>query len=173
MLQLIRPKGALQLRSCVGFLKPVGHQSQVGRLSSLPNSAVEPKRPFDGLPIGRLIDELSQPNELANRLEESMQVLLSKGKRKTTTPEEDEDKKELNKILEKLDIKRPDRPVDPTLKSSLNPDYDPHDNRPNRQQLEEFYQYIEKAVGGDRFRWTIVHCRAQRKPKLTASFLTV
>ena len=59
---------------------------------------------------------------------------------------ERKEQKELDKMLEALDMKKPERPVDPRLKSSLNPDYDPHSNKPSKEQLEEFYKYIEKTV---------------------------
>lgn len=76
-----------------------------------------------------------------------MHVLLSKGKGKNKlTAEEQADKENYHKILEALDLKSPDRPPNPHMKSSINPDYDPHEDRPSREQLEEFYQYIEKAV---------------------------
>ena len=138
----------MHLRNCVGVLNQTGHLSQTNQqisLSSLPTFANQPNRPFDSLTISRLIDELSGPNELAIRLEKSTHVLLSKGKSKLT-PEEQVEKKRLNKLMEAMDIKSPDRPPNLHLKSSLNPQYDPHEDRPSQEQLEEFYKYVEKAV---------------------------
>ena len=151
MLQLIRSRNALQFRACAGFLTQASRQtirqSQTSHQSSLPKCAIEPSQSLNDLQIGRLINELSQRNEFANRLQKSMHVLLSKKKRKSgTTPEEEKDEENFKQMLEDFELKAPDRPVNPKLKSSLNPDYDPHSDRPTREQLEEFYKYIEKTV---------------------------
>lgn len=146
MLHLIRSKSALQLRSCAGLLYQVNHQSS---LASCATQTIVSDRPLDGLQIGRLGGE--SPIELANR--PGKHILLSKATDSRISEHrkrEEKEQNELKKIMEQLDLKSADRPVDLKLKSSLNPDYDPHLNKPDKEQLEAFYKYIEQAVSSCR-----------------------